>query len=470
MECALCQLPEQTLCQLFCDWLTITDISSLDCALCCDNPDRMYLLRIITESSILSPINSTDVDFSLHYWSWLLNRNIYVNALDFKNDEGLFMLEDLINRISDNEFDENYPENQNLNVTIMNGQFSIVDSIIKLNHVKSLRLANSWVEINTFLLKLSSYCTNLKTLSLNIYNTVSSSGLALMLKANSHSLANLTLVNISQEVETVLSQQPLLFSNITELELHKEIIFEDHLWCNMSACLNNLTSLSLSCASATTWRKSLLNFKMLVFLVIVFKEMEENDNLCGLFPHSLVELDLTWRFQSNNVQQLQNLLSFHQLINLKKLTVNSLYNEYVVEGGDNHLSLLIPPSLTTIDLKYVNLHFSNNNIIQMLSVKLLNLTIAHLPFPVSLTQLNMECCGEVDDDIIISIFTRNMFSNLTSLNLSNNSNIHSEGFSSLLPHTLTYLTLLHSGFTSMGISEIITFSKMKNSILNVDWY
>jgi hypothetical protein len=75
-------LPEHILCQLFCDWLLISDISKMDVALCCHGFTREYLIKFISESSMLSPIKSCEIYFTLHYWLWLVKRKLFIKQLD----------------------------------------------------------------------------------------------------------------------------------------------------------------------------------------------------------------------------------------------------------------------------------------------------------------------------------------------------------------------------------------------------
>eukprot|EP01038_Epipyxis_sp_PR26KG_P005804 gene5804-8010_t len=425
MDLILCGLPEHILCQLFCDWLTINDISILDCALCCHSISRTYLLRIISESSHAFPINSIGVQFSLSYWLWLINRKIYINALVMEG-EGL-MLDDLIHNIHILENNTNKNNNEALVMTIMNVKVPLIDCISILNRIESFRLTETYYgQVVTLILNLSSYCTNLKSLTLDTYHFFAdthhnyASSLTAILDANTHCLTELSLINISHNEEIVLTHHPLLLSNINNLKLDKNDTLEDNIWLSISNCLINLTSLSLRLVSVALWRKSSSNLKKLKYLEISFdNDLEEDDDLNGLFPSCLISLDLNWNFKVYEVKQMENLLSFLPLINLKELSINQ---QNICYPPHLTFSIKIPPTLTSIDC---------------------------------LMRLKMACVNVIDDNTIAEILANNNFSNLKLLNLSNNDNICCEGFLNLLPLSLTSLDVSDcSGVTSTGISKI----------------
>eukprot|EP01038_Epipyxis_sp_PR26KG_P005299 gene5299-7362_t len=447
MQYILNQLPEYILCQLFCDWLVITDISVLDCALLCrkDNNVQTHLLRLISESSILSPIHSQGICFSPSYWTWLSNRKICVKDLAF-DESSLVLFNVMLNQAVANNIILDYCTIED-NVSacwadIDNLKFNSINFLKILNRIEFLSVRSNKMNPSgqqlkeETLISLSTYCTNLKAMNLNI-SSITAFGLSSIVKLNTHSLKELSLKDCSYLGGDVLSLLPTLLTNLQTLE-----IFDDkneEIWFNIIISLNHLRKLSLSAISMYVWRKIQSNLKGLKYLNISIKDNESNDDLIGLFPQSLIELKLRWRFDITDDQHLQNLVSFDQLTNLEELTIFSIF--------------------TTSQTTFVSL--PSRRLAQITSN-----TLAQLQFPDSLTDLRMNFGSGIDDLGLITMFTRrNNLPNLKILDLAYNNHIHCEGGLFLLPHRLKYLNLRQCPITPLGTQELLKFKESRPEVM-----
>eukprot|EP01038_Epipyxis_sp_PR26KG_P009773 gene9773-13146_t len=438
MLCFLNRLPKIFLCQLYGDWLMIIDISMLDCAVC----GRDELLKIISSLSMLSCIKSNISDFSLLCWSWLSSRNICVDCLIIGEQRNQITFQTMVEQLTKIDADET--------IEVSNTNINTINSLNILSRLESLSI--SYAD-NDLMMQLSSCCTNLK--SFKLHYGVDDIGLTSLLKANLHTLTELSFFNFY--FVNASSPWPILLSKITKLEICNEdkmYFIDEQLWYSISTCLGNLTTLILKSITIPSWRKSLTNLTNLNYLEILFvdKENEENkeneidDDRNGLFPQSLIGLTLrllVYPAFLNDIVHLQNIMSFHELTNLKELSL--IY--------DTAVSLINNPIQHITIAKTVSPSFPPR-CLDLIS----NKTLSHLPFPASLMELNMYSCGGVDNDTITAILTRNNLSNLTSLNLSNNYNIHAEAILEYLPWSLILLELTNCPDISIGTTtKCLTF-------------
>ena len=201
----LCKLPEQMLCQLFYEWLLITDLSVMDVALCCHGYTRENFLRIISEFSMRHPLNCCGlryyprnfcgISFTSSYWSWLVERRFLVKQLNVRSlDEELFNFTFVVSKCNQS-FNKKVINRYTPRTVIENNNMNY----IILNHVENISFCNQYLNSTKTMMdidynSLSRIFTNLKSITFvgfNIYDT----NLSSLLESNSHSLTKLILLS-----------------------------------------------------------------------------------------------------------------------------------------------------------------------------------------------------------------------------------------------------------------------------------
>eukprot|EP01038_Epipyxis_sp_PR26KG_P016029 gene16029-21755_t len=350
----LCKIPEYMLCELFCVWLLITDISVLDVTLCSHAHTREYLLGIISKSSIHRPLNSCDVSFTSCYWSWLVQRRFFVKQLNVEYKELLnfcFVLDNCnpstIKIINQNTIRRTMTENNDMNFDILNrvenisfgSKYPSNDNIIIEMELKACN--------NLYLI-----CTNLKSVSFDEFNICDNS-LSSLLQSNSHYLTQITLIGCYDI--TGMNVLPSLLTNVIELNIYDCKSLNEDGWQLMSIGLKNLTRLTFYSFSVRMLRNTISSFIHLSYLEFRFagghSEWEEDDeeeeelDFSGIiFPENLAYLRVSFGDISMNELHLKALFS-NNLHNLKELAIN---------GGrdlDNIFNSVpaLPQSLTSLD-------------------------------------------------------------------------------------------------------------------------
>eukprot|EP01038_Epipyxis_sp_PR26KG_P005661 gene5661-7817_t len=247
----LFKLPESTLLELFGKWLSVIDISALDCAMCSNtahnNFAREYLGRIISQSSELIPFqDSSRVSFSVSYWTWLVKRNIFVKMLNFCDTKNVgtvlrnftpIIIKELKERILNSNSNSEINLPSDLNII----SFKILNRVEEIRFVCTTTF-NSKKSLKVYK-RLSIIFTNLKILTLEGGN-IGDAELSSILETNSHCLRKLVLSACSEI--TGIDISPLLFSNIKELEIDRCLHLNEDGWNNIIMGLKNLTYLDFS--------------------------------------------------------------------------------------------------------------------------------------------------------------------------------------------------------------------------------
>eukprot|EP01038_Epipyxis_sp_PR26KG_P016766 gene16766-22943_t len=363
MDCIfLFRLPEHVLCQMFCDWLTITDLSFLDRAfLCSSNFSRNNLLKIISESSMQSPIHSNNLLFSPCLLAWLNDRKFCVKHLEFFEREDISMLLaslrdiDLINDIKETKSEEKI------------AKLKFVDTISVFTQIESLKFRNC-IQIyihkaNDALINLTSFSKSLTSLELEECNVYDFGHSEVLITNREH----LTKLSLRKCFYLAGKFDPLLLSNIKVLDLDLNINPRTgEMWNRISYGLKSLKDLTLSATSVSSWRKSLSNLVNLEYLSVCFKmeNIDEDDDFVDFFPSSLIGLDFDWHLSS--LQKDKNLVSLHDLTHLRQLTIGK-FNYISTRRTDDNFLPTVPPSLTAIDLSGLKYNISTTNLIQMLN-------------------------------------------------------------------------------------------------------
>jgi hypothetical protein len=133
------------------------------------------------------------------------------------------------------------------------------------------------------------------------------------------------------------------------------------------------------------------------------------------FPKTLKELIISFGKCVFRERRLQKLFINNTFPNLNKLVL-SCDND-----GDINSSLLLPQSLTSLDIEWFSLNFSMTSIIQMFSVKFINLIDLDISnqyrmtgvgfrglLPPSLKILNLSKCESIEDEGLCDILSNNL--------------------------------------------------------------
>eukprot|EP01038_Epipyxis_sp_PR26KG_P009551 gene9551-12863_t len=220
------------------------------------------LMRIISESSILSPIDSRSVTFTLCYWSWLVKRRLFVKQLRIhnfsKNPKEMldfcFVVKTFtpsnIKAISEIN-DRNIPlliamiENEtNMSLCI----FNRLESIIFSSSSNIYAINKPAVELKI----ISLICTNLKSLTIDGFS-IDNDDASSILESNSHCLTQLTLMKFTG----VIPAMNLLFANIKELKIIDCKNLSEVGWNDMLMGLKTLTHLTFVCFSMKMLRNTI---------------------------------------------------------------------------------------------------------------------------------------------------------------------------------------------------------------------
>eukprot|EP01038_Epipyxis_sp_PR26KG_P013632 gene13632-18293_t len=476
--------------QLFCDWLTIIDISLLDQAfLCWYDSSRQQLIRIISDSSMLSPIYSEDSQFSAQFWSWLSNRKFFIKHLVlYSIEDNIKIFDEMVHNLSSDcdTRDVQITKEKLFTDELKNSAYNIV-ALAKVKYLGFKNFSDKIYSINSTLINLSKHCKNLTSLELGRCYDVNETGLLAILESNVEVLTELSLLEFT-ELEGIEINQELLL-NIKTLELRLND-WNENMLKSMSVRLKSLRSLTVETVSLTTWRSSLPNLLQLEYLTISLQLDTENDNLQELFPQSLIELSFTWDLEDfsnydffnnytntiNKKKRKQNLISFHLLENLQHLSIkNSCLNESS-DGDNSDYTPTLPSGLITLDLSEYAVKLSSENLVQMLSMKkFINLVKLDLSnqdrisgvglqglLPPSLEYLDLRFCRSITNEGFLDILS-NDIPNLTFLNLSHCLFLESRRHPFLpLPRSLLTLTLSQMPHLSMKNLAILFSSFLSN--------
>eukprot|EP01038_Epipyxis_sp_PR26KG_P015459 gene15459-20857_t len=422
MDYILRKLPEHILGQLFCEWLLITDISVLDCALCCHNINQRHLLlRIISESSARYPLYSHRFIISPSYWSWLVNRRFCVKQLYFGNDQ-LFSFDLFWNYFNQSENDNGWiSSNLNKQQLDLNMNYKL------LNFIENITFDSVY---NNRFLELSNWkmffrlCTNLRSLSLERLK-INDDSLSSILETSSHYLTQLILIKCDDIIGTneVLSSS---LTNIKELKIVDCVNLKADGWNIMLMGLTNLISLTIHYLSVTMLRSmsNLFLLRSLTFQLI--NDFNVNNSLSGIiFPEYLSHLSVSFtRYTQLNELDLQNFFANE----LRNVTYLELIRDGYIQNFNSAPSL--PEKLTTLDISKFSINFSMAEV------------VANLIFPSSLTELDMSHLNDdIDEDCIKAMLSNNNLPNLTRLDINGNTNIDRSIFSEEFLH-LTLLTAI----------------------------
>eukprot|EP01038_Epipyxis_sp_PR26KG_P012921 gene12921-17318_t len=427
----LFKLPEHIMCQLLFEWLLITDISLMDVALCCHGNTRAFLLRIISDFSRLHPLNSCCVSFTVCDWSWLVQRRYFVKQLNVDTDEdshNFSLLMDYCKPSMNNFINQNNPiiETNNTSYDVLNRVENItfcynfpwyLDDMSKMMIEMKFRAYNN----------LSVFCTNLKSISFDGFN-IDDHNLSSLLESNSHCLTQLTLIRCFDI--TGMNVLPLLLTNIKELKIQYCASLNEEGWKLMSIGLKNLTRLTFHPLPLEMLRNTISSFVYLSYLEFEFDEgaFEEEDFSGIIFPENLDYLSVSFGENYLKESQLKALFS-NNLHNLKQLSMSGGQFQ-TVGNANNPLNTFnsapsLPQTLTSLDLSNFSIKFSMAAILQLFQV------IAKFILPSSLTELNMSSLHVVDNNSMIAMLSNNNLSNLKRLDISYNSNIIKDSFSSV---------------------------------------
>eukprot|EP01038_Epipyxis_sp_PR26KG_P015580 gene15580-21041_t len=368
MYCILRKLPENSLSELFCNWLLVVEISALDCALCCNKYSiREDIWRIISESSRLFPLINSYGSYSLTYWSWLVQRNLCVKMLYFCDSDDLETVVSNVNPSIINKMKEqlsSFNENDDKISSYLNTSFNI------LNHIQELYFApevNKSLSIRTIenYDKLSIIFTNLKILSFDDACDINDIGLSSMLETNYHCLVKLVLRRCHAITGTNIL--PSLFSNIKELEIYYCTCLEENGWNIISSGFNNISNLKLH-LNKISIGKSLLNLTQLTSLDVVLQK--NTNNLSAFLPVTLQYLTIL----AHDLDDAH----FKQLLsnNLHNLIYLDIKSDFRYDGGYQELlksAPLLPQSLTYLNLSSLHIKLSMFAVVQLFSSNMTNL-------------------------------------------------------------------------------------------------
>eukprot|EP01038_Epipyxis_sp_PR26KG_P013593 gene13593-18243_t len=393
----LCKLPDHILYQLFGEWLSIIDVSGLDCALCCNNHSvREQFLRIISETSMHYPLNSSSIPLSPSYWSWLVKRNFSVKELEFRELYNLTVVfgKKLINPSEINQIVVLEKE-RDYSTTTSNNNNQLSDlclSYTVLNRVEDISITTDHhysFSIDEIYKTLSLVCTNLKSLSMTRLN-IDDDCLSCILESNKHCLSKLALSNCNRI--RGINILPSLLENINELKIHKCGKLKEQGWNIILSGLKNLKALNFysSFSGVSGLRNTisyLKNLKTLEFS-LEFNVFEDFSGM--IFPQTLNYLSVEF---GNTINEIQfKALFINNLPNTLKYLELGGISEYISEDGFDYAPPSLPKGLTSLNLSKF-LSFSNMAILQLFELKIGALklvtkeAIANLVLSSSLTEL-----------------------------------------------------------------------------------
>jgi hypothetical protein len=353
------KLPESIVYDLCYNWLSVMDVSALDRALC-SQTEREILFPIISNKSkqLKQPLLqcSSKITFCDSYWSWLVERNIFVETMRFNDAE---MFDNLITK------ERNSTEKEILNC-VEELKICMTSPLFEFE-----RLLQSYKRMSTFF-------SNLKILYLECY--INDDGLSTILETNKNTLTKIGLANCPLITGENLSLSSI--SNLTDLSITEcKIFLEWNKIMELFELNKNFIKVELephkSFLKIDMLQTIVTNCKKLDTLKVVLGDLliEELDDIKGiLFPKTLKNLILYFKNEHEIGElQLQAILSNNNLPNtMEYLELRSVDEESDEEDMNricNNLSIKLPRSLKTIDFGCFDYMFSNNAILRLFEVQ-----------------------------------------------------------------------------------------------------
>eukprot|EP01038_Epipyxis_sp_PR26KG_P014426 gene14426-19359_t len=417
MEYILCKLPEYILCELFCKWLYVTDISALDCALCCrNNFAREHIWRIISESSNHIPLNSSCIrNISVSYWFWILSREVFVNIVHFNDANMVITLID---------FDPSVVKKITERLPISKDEKDMKKSFKVLNRVEEVYLGTTYSDLRLKIYNnLAIVFTNLKRLKFERCN-ITDVELSSILETNRNSLTKLALIKCGDI--TGINLLPSLFTNIKELE----IVYcglTDNGWNTVVSGLNNMTRLKLHRSNDMDKGKYLSNLSHLTSLDFTVDDTRGSvDYFSELIPQTLHNLTLMITCTETQFKQTHLKQLFAKSFNsLKHLVIKSMFTKTIFPSSlFGSAPVLFTPNLTAFDLSGFKIRLTMPAILQLFSANLSMLNMSGWRFDIA------------NSNSLITMLSNNNLSNLSLLILTDSVNINNDAFLKFLPPTL----------------------------------
>eukprot|EP01038_Epipyxis_sp_PR26KG_P014499 gene14499-19465_t len=467
--------PDTILSQILIEWITLKDLSSFDCALCC-HKYRNDMLKIIRSSKNLShcACSAESNCFSDSFWTWIRNFSVKIEKIKFKSvaDLSIFLMiyytdytthksnSQMIllknnNRSSNNNICD-YIKTVNINDNKYNSQrFDSDHFLMKLGHIfhniENLTISYPFHD-DVASISGAVSITKLKSLALHA-SIVTDIGISAILSSNQSSIAKLELLACHYINGSNIS--PSFLTNLTELTISGcKGINPDGLHA-MTFGLTGLSKLSLVDLNMTSddnlnslIPENLTNLTYLRLSHLNFHGRRISEHL----PHSLTELDLSHLF---HIRIINEVFSYN-LSNLKILKISC------VTIGEVNSTSSFPTNLTRLDSNFLTLN--EQGLVTFLSFNLIHLRYLNMNnndritgedsmklLPISLVELHLSGCGNFTEKGLHQLLSQNL-SNLTVLNLSGTdfkSTIKDDGLNSTSPLSLPSLP---QSLTSLDLS------------------
>eukprot|EP01038_Epipyxis_sp_PR26KG_P015084 gene15084-20296_t len=343
------------------EWLTLIDLSSLDCSLCCHSM-RDIVLNRISLSTVYSPlIHNFDKEGQLHsYWMWLQTRKIYFKEICIQSikEASLFinLYASCITKESQKKLANTMKEftisldddiDINNNETYMLTLETLLIGFKLFSNLETFSCDCRFVSDN-ILVSILSCCTKLKSISLSNLSAVTDAGISAILKICQTTIESLYIIDCSGIDRMPIL--PILLPNLVELNYEGNNL-ENFRFISLG--INGLLSLSLSGMEMTSTddsiQETLKNLRNLTSFSIEDTPTFSGISLAHMLPASLTNIELRNCLNVSH-KGLCNILS-NNLSNLISLELFKL-NPTIMMGGICSLPSL-PSSLNSLYIAHI---------------------------------------------------------------------------------------------------------------------